>query len=146
MYSLTKSGRCALAHSKFLRFDANMVGVLHDIAQTQQVGTTQPDILSALVAVGFVQRDSQHNFDQSNLQPLVDSNQHISQLKKQFVTILKNKFSGSNELWDILINLETVTDRNGLIWFMSQVIEKTPVTSRSEYEAVLRALLEMADE
>ncbi len=144
MYSLTKSGRCALAHSKFLRFDADMIGVLHDISQTQQAGATQIEMLDALVSVGFIQRRAKRVVNRTDQQARPDHN--ISELKKRFVSILKNKFSGSNELWDILINLETVTDRNGLIWFMSQVIEKTAVGDRAEYETVLKTLLEMEDE
>ncbi|WP_223786747.1 hypothetical protein [Marinicella meishanensis] len=140
-----------MANAKTLKLPIEWTQILNAILCHQEAASVELSrcdfsLLQALAEIGLIRK--------SNVAPNPDqtaginepSQPALSAIKQQFAGLLKQHFTNDHQLWDILINLESVLDRDGMIWFMNQVMGLCQADQLKAYQPLFERLLELGDE
>ncbi len=145
-YQLSNNGLRALNNNQFKDASPDFHRALEEIDQLKNSGgilskSTQ-DIAQVLLEIGLINKQVISN----SIVTLNKKRDQVSLIKSSFVKLLKTDFHQDENLWDMLLNIESADDKDGLLWFMNRIITYTPQPMRDNYKDLFQQLMELEDE
>ncbi len=146
-YQLSQTGLRAIRNSEFKHLSPNIHQALREIndqfEDQRSLSNDTHDMLHVLMDLGMVIRIK----GLFKPEPLNrhDSGEMVN-IKSDLVKLLKTDFNQDDSLWDMLLNIESIDDRNGMLWFMNRLMHMAPSAIRGNYKGLFQQLLEFKDE
>lgn len=146
MYKVSKYGLRAIENKVFQKQSPKTVELLSEILNSGSAFKSFQSVedqnqIGMLVELGLLTQPDQHeNSDQLNQQQ--DTSNSVHAIKRDIVDLVKRDLQHHDKFWDVLLNLESVNNKDGLLWFMSQVTDLSGTASQKGYKALFEALAE----
>ncbi len=144
IFKLTKNGERAIESEIYTQSSPLLTSILKRFNRKEgfletDFSADEQQYIKTLAEVGLL--ESHVVSDESQIKSKAFSKIHV--LKKKLVEILKEDLSDHEKFWDMLLNLETITEKDGLLWFMSQVTHFSETPKKPEYKSVFKELMEL---
>ncbi len=149
-FILSANGLRAVKSDRFVELSPSVCELLLDVDNNptkykKSSGFSNNDDLDLLLSIGLLKLSAspEHGNDDCHLNQYQPT---ISSIKSKFVELLKRDFHEHEKFWDVLLNLESVDDKNGLLWFMSKITEMVDVAHQQDFRVLFEQLLGVDDE
>jgi len=144
IYQLSKHGERAVNNDVFQNAFPAMVTVLSKCLKRKSgfepwLLEDSQESLDMLVEIGLLEKRT----DVMDEPVKEASASSLELIKRDFAALLKKDLSAHEKFWDVLLNIEIVTDKDGLIWFMSQIADISNVFNKQEYRVLFKQLMEL---
>lgn len=145
-YLLSNNGLRALNNNQFKDASPEFHRALSEINQiknnNEALTENTANIIQVLLDIGLVKKKP----NMTSITAGHNTRDRVSQIKSGFVQLLKTDFRQDENLWDMLLNIESADDKDGLLWFMNRIITYTPPPMRDNYKELFQQLMELEDE
>lgn len=149
-FRLSANGLRAVNSDRFFELSPSIYELLMEVENNpckynKSSSFSEKDDMELLLSIGLLKVSASNNHTVEDL----NINQYeptIHSIKSKFVELLKRDFHEHEKFWDVLLNLESVDDKNGLLWFMSKVTEMVDVAHQQYFRVLFEQLLGVNDE
>ncbi len=146
VYELTETGLLAKNSDSFQKLSPAIVGLLNQnsIIQHENTGELPNEHLNWLLLLGLIKKNSRNLSSKEPTKNITVSS--IKSIKQEFVNLIKKDLCNHEKYWDILMNLEIVNDKDGLLWFMNQITKLSESPNLFDYQSLFKKLSELEND
>lgn len=148
-YQLSNEGRLALKNASFQKLSpliSKFLSEFSDVAGNARtdVSVSAQEHTDMLIKIGLLKQLTAHPANVTD--PSQVNELTVNSIKKEFVDLVKKDLSHHDQFWDVLLNLELINNKDGLLWFMSQVTDISANPNQPAYKVLFEQLMALENE